>query len=334
MEKFVIDGGVAAVRHGRAGRQQERRPAHPRRLGPDRGRGRRPQRPADRRRRRRCSRCSRRSASASTGSASTRSRSAPPTSTADAELDRALVRAHPRLLPARRPAAGPLRPRRHAAARRRRHRPPPPRSAPRRLPRARRRRSSTTATSSCARRGGLRAGDVFMDEPSVMATENALLAAALHARHDGHRQRRLRAARPGPRADAREDGRRHRGHRLQRADGQRQRRACTAASTRSAPTTSRSARSWRSPASTGGELRIKDTIPDDLRMIRLVFERLGLHSELDGDDVIVPGGQELRRRARRRRAQDQGPGRPVAGVPGRPDLDRGRARDAVRRARS
>ncbi|HET8536301.1 MAG TPA: UDP-N-acetylglucosamine 1-carboxyvinyltransferase, partial [Solirubrobacteraceae bacterium] len=27
--------------------------------------------------------------------------------------------------------------------------------------------------------GGLRAGDVFMDEPSVMATENALLAAAL-----------------------------------------------------------------------------------------------------------------------------------------------------------
>ena len=29
---------------------------------------------------------------------------------------------------------------------------------------------------------GLRAGDVFMDEPSVMATENALMAAALHAR--------------------------------------------------------------------------------------------------------------------------------------------------------
>ncbi len=29
-------------------------------------------------------------------------------------------------------------------------------------------------------------------------------------------------------------------------------------------------------------------------MIRLVFERLGLRSELDGNDVIVPGGQELR----------------------------------------
>ena len=44
---------------------------------------------------------------------------------------------------------------------------------------------------------------------------------------------------------------------------------------------------------TGGELRIKDAVPDDLRMIRLVFERLGLRSELDGDDVIVPPGQKL-----------------------------------------
>jgi UDP-N-acetylglucosamine 1-carboxyvinyltransferase len=44
---------------------------------------------------------------------------------------------------------------------------------------------------------------------------------------------------------------------------------------------------------TGGELRIKDTVPGDLRMIRLVFERVGLCSELDGNDVIVPGGQRL-----------------------------------------
>jgi UDP-N-acetylglucosamine 1-carboxyvinyltransferase len=44
---------------------------------------------------------------------------------------------------------------------------------------------------------------------------------------------------------------------------------------------------------TGGELRICDTIPRDLRMIRLVFDRLGLRSELDGADVIVPGGQTL-----------------------------------------
>ena len=44
---------------------------------------------------------------------------------------------------------------------------------------------------------------------------------------------------------------------------------------------------------TGGEVRIADTEPGDLRMIRLVFSKLGLHSELDGADVIVPGGQKL-----------------------------------------
>ncbi len=44
---------------------------------------------------------------------------------------------------------------------------------------------------------------------------------------------------------------------------------------------------------TGGELRIKDTIPQDLRMIRIVFDQLGLRSELDGNDVIVPGRQRL-----------------------------------------
>jgi UDP-N-acetylglucosamine 1-carboxyvinyltransferase len=44
---------------------------------------------------------------------------------------------------------------------------------------------------------------------------------------------------------------------------------------------------------TGGELRIKDTVPDDLRMIRLAFARLGLQSELDDLDVVVPGDQKL-----------------------------------------
>ena len=44
---------------------------------------------------------------------------------------------------------------------------------------------------------------------------------------------------------------------------------------------------------TGGELRIRDTEPDDLRMIRLVFRRLGLRTEVDGADIIVPGEQQL-----------------------------------------
>jgi UDP-N-acetylglucosamine 1-carboxyvinyltransferase len=44
---------------------------------------------------------------------------------------------------------------------------------------------------------------------------------------------------------------------------------------------------------TGGELRVRDTVPEDLRMIRLVFERLGLRSIVEGDDIVVPGGQKL-----------------------------------------
>ncbi len=42
---------------------------------------------------------------------------------------------------------------------------------------------------------------------------------------------------------------------------------------------------------TGGELRISETEPGDLRMIRLVFERLGLHSSSTAATCIVPGGQ-------------------------------------------
>ena len=72
-------------------------------------------------------------------------------------VDADLRRAHPRLLPAGRPAAGPLRRGRHAAARRRRDRPPPPRSPPRRVPapwapRSRpSARTSSRAPRACAR---------------------------------------------------------------------------------------------------------------------------------------------------------------------------------------
>ena len=77
-----------------------------------------------------------------------------------------------------------------------------------------------------------------------------------------------------------------------------------AAATRSAPDHIEIGSFMALAGVTGGELRIKDTIPDDLRMIRLVFERLGLHSELDGDDVLVPGGQELVVKRDARRVQD------------------------------
>jgi UDP-N-acetylglucosamine 1-carboxyvinyltransferase len=46
-------------------------------------------------------------------------------------------------------------------------------------------------------------------------------------------------------------------------------------------------------AVTGGELLIKGAAPEHLRMIRLVFDRLGVTFEANGDDVFVPGEQSL-----------------------------------------
>jgi UDP-N-acetylglucosamine 1-carboxyvinyltransferase len=46
-------------------------------------------------------------------------------------------------------------------------------------------------------------------------------------------------------------------------------------------------------AATGGELRIRDAGPADLRNVRRQFRRLGLNSEVQGSDVIVPAGQRL-----------------------------------------
>jgi hypothetical protein len=40
-------------------------------------------------------------------------------------------------------------------------------------------------------------------------------------------------------------------------------------------------------------MRIKGTVPDDLKMVRMVFERLGLKSHHDGLDLIVPPEQRL-----------------------------------------
>ncbi|MGD1996394.1 MAG: UDP-N-acetylglucosamine 1-carboxyvinyltransferase [Anaerolineae bacterium] len=46
-------------------------------------------------------------------------------------------------------------------------------------------------------------------------------------------------------------------------------------------------------AMTGGEVRIRDAAPHHLRMIRFVFERLGVRVEVEGDDVVVPADQSL-----------------------------------------
>jgi UDP-N-acetylglucosamine 1-carboxyvinyltransferase len=46
-------------------------------------------------------------------------------------------------------------------------------------------------------------------------------------------------------------------------------------------------------AVTGGELLIKNAAPEHLRMVRIVFERLGVRFEARGQDVFVPAEQPL-----------------------------------------
>src|ERR1700681_554131 len=139
---------------------------------------------------------------------------------------------------------------------------------------------------------GLRAGDVFMDEPSVMATENVLMAAALtpgttvvhNAACEPHVQDLARLL---VKMGATVQGI---GSNLLTVEGAE--RLGGAAHT-IAPDHIEIGSFMALAGVTGGELRIKDTVPGDLRMIRLVFERVGLRSELQGNDVLVPGGQRL-----------------------------------------
>ena len=46
-------------------------------------------------------------------------------------------------------------------------------------------------------------------------------------------------------------------------------------------------------AVTGGELKIKNTAPENMRMILQTFGRLGIRTEIKGQDILVPKGQSL-----------------------------------------
>ena len=141
--------------------------------------------------------------------------------------------------------------------------------------------------------GGLRAGEVFMDEPSVMATENALMAAALtpgatvihNAASEPHVQDLARLL---MQMGARIEGI---GSNLLIIHGQEE---LGGADYAIGPDHIEIGSFIALAACTGGELRIRDCVPDDLRMTRLAFERLGCRIETDGSDVIVPPGQRLR----------------------------------------
>jgi UDP-N-acetylglucosamine 1-carboxyvinyltransferase len=139
---------------------------------------------------------------------------------------------------------------------------------------------------------GLKPCDFLMDEPSVMATENALMAAALtrgptvirNAASEPHVQD---LARMLVQMGASIDGI---GSNVMTVHGTTSLRGCTH---EIAPDHIEIGSFMALAGVTGGELIVKDARPDDLRMIRLVFERLGLRTEQSGHDVIVPGNQEL-----------------------------------------
>jgi UDP-N-acetylglucosamine 1-carboxyvinyltransferase len=144
--------------------------------------------------------------------------------------------------------------------------------------------------------GGLRACGIFMDEPSVMGTENALMAAALttgpttigNAACEPHVQDLARLL---TKMGATVDGI---GSNVMTVQG---RDRLGGAEHTISPDHIEVGSFMALAAATGGELRIRDVEPADLLMVRRQFRRLGLGSEIEGEDMIVPPGQKLRIKA-------------------------------------
>jgi UDP-N-acetylglucosamine 1-carboxyvinyltransferase len=144
--------------------------------------------------------------------------------------------------------------------------------------------------------GGLKACAIFMDEPSVMGTENALMAAALtpgpttisNAACEPHVQDLARLlAKMGAEVDGI-------GSNVMTIHG---RDRLGGAEHTISPDHIEVGSFMALAAATGGEVRIRDAEPADLLTVRRHFRRLGLSSEIEGNDVIVPPGQDLQIRA-------------------------------------
>jgi UDP-N-acetylglucosamine 1-carboxyvinyltransferase len=141
--------------------------------------------------------------------------------------------------------------------------------------------------------GGLRACRIFMDEPSVMGTENALMAAALtpgpttikNAACEPHVQDLARVL---TKMGAEVEGI---GSNMMTVHG---RDSLGGAKHSVSPDHIEAASFMALAAATGGELRIREADPEDLVTVRRQFRRLGLQSMVEGPDVLVPPEQNLR----------------------------------------
>ena len=244
------------------------------------------------------------------------------------DLDAGARTRDPRVVPARRAAARALRARRpcrlraatsSAAAGSTRMSTPSRRSAPTS------RIDGVYEISS----NGLRGTRMYLDEASVMGTENAIMAAVLAEGETILGQRGLRAAHPGslplPRLARRADRR----HRLERPPHHR---ASTELERRRAPDRPRPHRGRELRRPRGGRPAARSS---SRTSSRTTSSRSSRRSASSGSrwrsrtrSVRVPAGQSLHDRGRPRRPDPEDRERRLARVPGRPDVDRGHRRDA------
>ncbi|MFC2029720.1 UDP-N-acetylglucosamine 1-carboxyvinyltransferase [Chloroflexota bacterium] len=138
----------------------------------------------------------------------------------------------------------------------------------------------------------LRGADIWLDEASVTGTENAIMAACLS---QGETVIRNAASEPHVQGlchflnglSAQIDGI---GSNVLRIQGQ----TCLEGGEYTIGPDFMEVGSFIGLAAvTGGEILIKNAAPEHLGMIRIVFQRLGVHTEVRGPDVFVPAGQSL-----------------------------------------
>jgi UDP-N-acetylglucosamine 1-carboxyvinyltransferase len=139
---------------------------------------------------------------------------------------------------------------------------------------------------------GLKPTRIFMDEPSVMGTENALLAAALtegpttiaNAASEPHVQDLARLL---CKMGAQVDGI---GSNVMTVHG---REKLDGADHDVCPDHIEIASFMALAAATSGELRIRGVVAEDLEGIRRHFRRIGLQTMVEGQDLLVPPEQKL-----------------------------------------
>ncbi|MBN2553125.1 MAG: UDP-N-acetylglucosamine 1-carboxyvinyltransferase [Spirochaetales bacterium] len=135
--------------------------------------------------------------------------------------------------------------------------------------------------------------DLFLDEASVTATENAIMAAVLsegtttiqNAASEPHVQDLCRMLKQ---MGARISGT---GSNILRIEGVKR---LEGTEFRISPDFMEVGSLIGLAAVTRSELEIQDAAPQFLRMTKIAFARLGIHWETDGDTIRVPAGQELK----------------------------------------